>query len=519
MTSAALDYDLYEADRAPGSDDDVLSEDDAAFVQRLIMPILAFTDELAGHSLYPYERELAQRIVESILINDGAELTALFSRQSGKTETVANVTAALVVLLPKLAKAYPARLGQFSRGFWVGCFAPVIDQAETLFHRIRERLTSERATEIMSDVEIDDQADTGTRVITLKSGSLVRVQSANPKASIESKTYHLVIIDEAQRADSKVVRKSISPMLASTNGTIVKTGTPDYVKGDFYEAIQRNRNGQTARRGAKQNHFQYDWKVVSKYNPRYGQFVTKQRERLGEDSDEFQLAYGLKWILERGLFIIESQFERLSDPTMSPVKAWRRSPIVLGVDPARKIDSTVVTAVWVDWDRPDEFGFFDHRVLNWLELRGDRWEEQYGRILEFAESYLVKYVVVDVQGVGDAVADRLERLMPYAEITQCGSNVGEQARRWKHLQELIQRGRVMWPGSAKARRGRTWQRFASQMTNLEKVFTGAHMVAAAPGGSDSHDDYADSLALACYATKSMQMPWVEVSENPFFSRR
>jgi len=157
-------------------------------------------------------------------------------------------------------------------------------------------------------------------------------------------------------------------------------------------------------------------------------------------------------------------------------------------------------------------------VLNWLELHGDRWEEQYGRIVEFAENYSVQQVVVDVQGVGDAVADRLARLMPYAEITPCGSNTGEQARRWKHLQELIQRGRVMWPGSAKARRNRTWQRFAQQMTNLEKVFTGQHMVAAAPGGDQSHDDYADSLALACYSTKNMQMPWVEVSNNVFFDR-
>ena len=40
------------------------------------------------------------------------------------------------------------------------------------------------------------------------------------------------------------------------------------------------------------------------------------------------------------------------------------------------MDSTVVTVVWVDWDRPDEFGYYDHRILNWLELHGDDWEER-----------------------------------------------------------------------------------------------------------------------------------------------
>ena len=73
----------------------------------------------------PYQEPLARRMFESVIIGDGAMLTALFSRQSGKTETVANTISTLMIMLPRLAKAYPTLLGKFERGVWVGVFAPV----------------------------------------------------------------------------------------------------------------------------------------------------------------------------------------------------------------------------------------------------------------------------------------------------------------------------------------------------------------------------------------------------------
>ena len=73
----------------------------------------------------------------------------------------------------------------------------------------------------------------------------------------------------------------------------------------------------------------------------------------------------------------------------SVVHAWANSPVVVGIDPARKQDKTVVTVVWVDWDHPDELGYYHHRILNWLDLEGVDWEEQYYRIVEFLSNYNV----------------------------------------------------------------------------------------------------------------------------------
>jgi hypothetical protein len=499
--------------------DEPLDELSQQFVDKLIDKMMDFLKVLVGHDLHPYQKPLARRIMESVIINDAEEITALAARQSGKSETVADTVVTLMILLPRLAKLYPDLLGKFKDGVWVGLFAPTEGQAETLFGRAVTRLTSERALEILNDVEIDDKAARVggvTRQIKLtNSGSSIMMMTANPRAKIESKSFHLIVIDECQEADDFVVSKSIAPMLAYYAGTMVKTGTPTTSKNNFYKAIQLNRRRQTTR-GAKQNHYQWDWKEVIKYNKNYERSIRKEMLRIGEESDEFQMSYCCKWLLERGMFITSSKMDELGDTSQELVKSWHKTPCVVGIDPARKTDSTVVTVVWVDWDRPDEFGYFDHRILNWLELQGDDWEEQYFQIVNFLDNYDVLAIGVDANGVGDAVAQRLKLLIPRAEVMPITSSPSEQSKRWKHLQALIQRDMISWPAHAKTRRLRTWKRFYQQMTDAEVQFKGPNFMVAAPEEAYSHDDFVDSLSIACSLTQDLIMPEVVSSSNPFF---
>ena len=490
-----------------------------AFINDLIDKILAFNDVLVGHPLHPYQEPLARRIIESVIINDGEVITALASRQSGKTETVSDVVATLMVLLPRLAKIYPDLLGRFETGLWVGMFAPVEGQVETMFTRTVGRLTSERATEIMGDPEIDDKPKRGgsvVKTVTLsKSGSFVSMMTANPRAKIESKTFHLIIIDECQEADDRVVEKSIMPMLAYHSGTAVKTGTPTTRKNNFYRSVTLNKRMQTNRRGAKKNHFEWDWHDVAKVNRNYERFIKKEMLRIGEDSDEFLMSYCSKWILERGMLVTQSVMDELGDTSMKIVRHWAKTPVVVGVDPARKTDSTVVTVLWVDWDRPDEFGYMDHRVLNWLELQGDDWEVQYSKIVDFLSAYNVLAVGVDANGVGDAVAQRLRLLLPRAEVHSITSSQVEQSKRYKHLLALIDRRMIGWPAHADTRKTRVWKKFTQQMLDAEKQFKGQFFSVSAPDEAWAHDDFVDSLSLACVMTAEFQMPTVEVSDNLF----
>ncbi|CAB4123724.1 Terminase-like family [uncultured Caudovirales phage] len=499
--------------------DEELDELSRDFVDKLIEKIMTFMVAMVGHDLHVYQKPLARRIIESVIINDGEEITALASRQSGKTETVSDTLATLMVILPLLADLYPDLLGKFKNGLWVGMFAPTESQAETLFSRTVTRLTSETAQTILKDPEIDDAAARVggvTKMIKLKRlGSTLTMMTANPRAKIESKSFHVIVIDECQEADDFTVSKSISPMLAYYAGTMIKTGTPTTSKNNFYRSIQLNRRRATTR-GARQNHYQWDWRDVAKVNDNYAKFIKKEMLRIGEDSDEFQMSYNCKWLLERGMFVTSTIMDELGDTSQELVKVWHKTPVVVGIDPARKMDSTIVTVVWVDWDRPDEFGYFDHRILNWLELQGDDWEEQYFQIVNFLSNYDVLAVGIDGNGVGDAVAQRLKLLLPRSEVVALTSSQSEQSKRYKHLQALIQRRALSYPNHAKTRRLRIHKRFVQQMTDAEVTFKGPNFTVAAPNETYAHDDFVDSLSIACSLTQELVMPEISVSSSPFF---
>jgi hypothetical protein len=502
--------------------DDSIDETSAEFVDDLVMKLLLFIQAFCDTEFFPYQTPIAYSIVESVVLGDGEEKTLIATRQSGKSEVIANVIAGLMVILPRLSNVYPTWLGKFEKGFLVGVFAPTEDQADTVFGRVVSKLTSDHAMTYLLDPEIDDKATAGGsrgkgKVITLKkSGSLCRMQTCNPKAKIESKTYHFAFIDEAQEADETMITKSIKPMLAWNNGTVVLGGTAQRYKSYFYQAIQYNKRRDINARTHKVHHHEYDWRTAAKYNKNYAAFISKEKLRIGEDSDEFQMSYCNRWMLEKGMFVSEERLEHIYDPSMPLVTEWWKTPIVVGIDVARTNDSTVITPVWVDWDHPDPFGFYEHRVLNWHEINNVEWESQYFEIIDFLRNYDVYRVGVDAQGVGGAVAERLQILMPDIEVVAVSSDAKTQNDRWTHLTQLIQRDQLIVPGHSKARRTKRWRKFNQQMSELEKVNRGPYLLAAAPDERGAFDDYPDSLAIACSMTVQDVMPTVSVYDSPFF---
>jgi hypothetical protein len=693
------------------------------------------------------------------------------------SEALADIVATAMIIIPKIAAMYPEDpvLKKFLGGIEIGIFGPIDEQADTIFGRIEDRLTSPVAKSFLADPEIDDWVHKSGNELTTRSGSLCRRQTAHAKAKIESKTYHLIVLDEAQDADTTKVRKSLHPMLTAVAGSIIKVGTPAPYKSDYYEAIMRNkRRGPTH---GKRNHFAYDWRRAARENPYYKLSIQKEKERLGEDSDEFQMcvapntqvltadlryilasdveegmklvgfdehrpgkglhrqlhtstveavsiimrptyrlamddgttidcsaehlwlvktagsrtiwkttedlvesdrifkitdvweqrsthmtgylagifdgeghlsnphlgmwqlgmcqkegvvldrtkeyldklgytywcatenigtngdvvrlmisggraaimrflgqirpqrlldkldidqlgsigrhdhkgqdfrhptimtktflgsrkvvafrtstrtfiaeglashnSYNLKWMLDRGMFITEEQLDELGDKTMQTWPYYTDSPIVIGIDVARKHDSTVATAVWVDWEHPDEFGLYRHQILNWLELHGENWEAQYRQICDFAAQYYVLRIGVDGQGMGGPVAERLQVLMPNIEVVEMAMNPIDQSERWTHLMQLIQRGLIGWPAHARTRRTLQWKRFIQQMSDVEKTYKGKYLLVGAPENEkNAHDDYIDSLALACSMTKEFgqELEVTVWNNNPLLER-
>lgn len=432
---------------------------------------------------------------------------------SGKSETVATISGGLAIILPTLANipmfAEDKRLRKFRDGFLIGIFAPSFQQAQISFNRMKTRMGSIHAQKILNDPEINLKFDVSNgENIRLSNGSLIRCQSASDGANIEGGSYMLIIVDEAQDVGNFKYSKSISPMGAFYNATKILIGTPTTHRGFFYEAIERNKK--EYENGGRRNHFEYDYKTIIKYNPNYEKYIEGEKKRLGEYSDEFQMSYNLKWVLERGMFVTGKLFDKLADRDRGIVLSDWDKYHVAGIDLGKKQDSTVITVLEVDWDNPivieaKEAGIPDYVAYHvyikaWKEIQGDDWNKQFDIIVNFLSNYNIVKVVIDATGVGDAIYDRLRvtldcEVEPFVYSKQSKSDL------YKHLNSEFRAERVHYPANEETRETIEYQKFVQQFLDLEKTYSGQLMVVSHPEVAGARDDFPDSLALAVWGAK------------------
>jgi len=355
--------------------------------------------------------------------------------------------------------------------------------------------------------------------------------------------------EETQDISNYKIRKSIHPMGASTNASMIKIGTPNQQKNEFFDACERNRRKSlSAGTGGLRTHFQYDYEHPARYNPRYRAYIEKEIERLGYDSDEFRMSYRLHWMLERGHFIAPEIFDACGMRETSKLRVKQKGKyihfkrghncfnndhhsenLVASIDIGRSNDSTVVTVARVWWENPQMFAGEDRyhtHLMNWLEIQGDDHETQYPQILDFLSQYNIGSLIVDATGRGDPIYDRLNADL-YDKNIRVVPFIFNQRRKhegYTILYQEIKEGRLTYPASDFAKSLRKWQRFVREMYELQKDWRGKFMDVHAPTGgkkkgtSTGHDDYADSLMLLCYLV-NRQMIAVEMGSNPFLGAR
>lgn len=261
--------------------------------------VVAFAQLLTEKRFYPPQVALSHRIIESALNHDGAAVTALFSRQSGKTECVGATCAAIALIFPYLAALFlddwhlnitdqQGVYRGYRNGISVGIYGPKQEQAATMFERVRMCLESDTARQVLTELRITDRVANGQET-KLSNNSSIICQSASEQSKIEGATHHILVLEEAQDISDRKVRKSLHPMTASVMGTIVKVGTATGRRCDFYESGQANIAEELA--GGCRNHFVFPANVCSRSNSLYAKYVMRERARLGEDSDEFRMSY------------------------------------------------------------------------------------------------------------------------------------------------------------------------------------------------------------------------------------
>nr|DAJ02126.1 MAG TPA: Terminase [Caudoviricetes sp.] len=503
----------------------------------LVKTVYNFCQLYSEINYYPYQEQFAKRLIRSLLENDGEEISALFSRQTGKSETVATTVGGCMIILPVLANmpmfADDKRLQMFKKGLMVGIFAPSLRQAQTTFNRMKTRLSCPSAIEVLQEFGLEFSTSNG-QTVALTNGSFATSVSASDRSNIEGDSYMLIICEECQDISSFKIRKSIHPMGAAYNATIIKIGTATTFKGDFYEVIERNKRDYKEGKLRLRNHFEYDYKICQKYNENYRKYIEKEKHRLGEHSDEFRMAYCLEWILERGMFIDSAMLESLCGmKDMRRVASDLTKDHVVGIDIAKKGDSTVITVCEVDWEHPVivekertkeyesiQYTAYTTRIKDWKELNGDDYDKQYYEIISYLKQFKVSKIMIDATKE-EGMCDRLKVNLPQIEVVPCYFTSQFKDRMYKNLDSSIKCGRALYPNDEETQGTREYQKFVEQMGELEKNFRGQLMVCNHPARRGAHDDYADSWALACLGAndKEEEVKLQTAKENKFFNNK
>ena len=495
----------------------------------LVNMIYNFCEIYSGKVMYAYQTQFSKRIIRSVLENDGAEITALFSRQSGKTETIAITVGGLMIILPEMAKmpmfADDQRLSMFKDGFWVGIFAPSQRQAQITYGRMKSRLQCKESIAVLEDPDFRLEFTTSNgQTVALSNGSFCTAISASDGSNIEGESFKFIICEECQDISNYKIRKSIHPMGAAYNATICKIGTATTFKGDFYEAINRNKKEYQDGKIRIRNHFEYNYKVVMKYNPKYAKYIEREKRSLGEQSDEFRMSYNLEWIISRGMFVSIDKLEKTcGDKFLNRVESDYVATHVAGIDVGggsaknkNEADSTIITIVEVDWNNPvlmesstdEETGedivylAYNTYIKDWKEIKPEEaedYEVQYQMIMEYLKNFKVAKIVIDA--TREASLGQRIRANVRSEVILFTFSTVSKSEIYKHLQTEISTGRARFPMGEETQNSVEYKKFIQQLGDLQKGYSGSNLVVSHPQERGAHDDYPDSWALSVWGAK------------------
>lgn len=449
------------------------------------------------------------------------------------TESVAILCVGLAIMLPALAKAFPddTRFLPYAQGFNVGIYAPVDKQAKISYQRMRRMILSKHGQSVLRDPDIGISIDTNRAdLLTLSNGSKILARTASEESQTEGETHDLIVLEEAQKLSKAKVEKELSPMLAARNGSMVKIGTAWHSRGGFHQSIQRNVNNR--KKGGKRNHFQFPYDVVIEEKRRmyeweiketgvgnpfhlfYEKFVESEKRKMGGTaSDEFKMNYMCLWQESRVIAVNIVTFKKAAITDLEAGQSLMGYQVG-GLDVAKVTDSTVLTTMLVDRERPivntialpgadeDKQLYYNKVITGWYEMGGafEGASGQYARLVSYIEQTGIRILVVDATAIGNPVYERIQVLLEGRVIcVPYVYNIVTKHNLYKYYLQELHAGRVRYAAGPSTQETQDYQLFVKQHEGLDKILKGQYVVCEAPPGD--HDDYPDSAALACWGEK------------------
>lgn len=458
-----------------------------------------FVKQLEGWELFSFQKATSNKIIRAVLLHTGETFAAEFTRQSGKTRCVVNTVAFLFIHYFQICKVFGL---EHMNEFNVGFFAPQLDQSKTDFTILRDNLSK------LKDKGYDFKFDEfNGNTIKMKSSMypprMAYCFTASPTSHPESKTLHLIIYEESQDLNDMQVDKAIAPMGASTNAVEIFIGVGGYKRVRFWKLLEEL---------PKENKIIIPYKMALKENEEmfkktgnfiyknYEQHIKKRKAEIGENSDHFKTQYALKWILERGQFITFEELQKLEEDYEIPQIRGRFQPTFAGIDWGKMHDSTIFTAI-------DD----TCHIIFWKEFQGDDYSSQIKEIANIIQTKFpgMRMIYCDSTGNQDMAVDVLRKELYDRQCNTAVDGINFSTYKdmmyknlWRLMHPIIADGKIVEP--AKLRFPKFYniemkEKFVRQFCDLQKEIKSGKWNCHHPEGPNYHDDYCDSLALACLA--------------------
>ncbi len=438
-------------------------------------------------SLRPYQAEAGRAVAGSVLNRHGQSFSVMMARQAGKNELSAQLE--LYLLSRHLHLAVEA----------VKCAPTFEPQARISLRRLWARLAEAGLAELAAVRE--------GRVVQLGRARQVFL-SAEPGSNVVGHTASLLLeVDEAQDVDRDKFDRDFRPMAASTDATIVYYGTPWDDSTLLEEAKEHHL--ELERIDGVRRHFEFDWQTVAAHVPAYGQYVERERQRLGDDHPLFRTQYALKTISGGGFLFSPSQraqlrgvHSRLAAPADGEVH-------VAGLDLGGQAwggmgehDATVLTIARVAPPAADDL-LQEPRleVVEHMAAAGVPHEELFARLADLlGRVWRIRRVAVDATGLGETLARLLIRALGQGVVQPLKFTAASKSRLGYGLLAAVNGGRLRaYAPDGSPECLEFWRELELARSAYRPNQTMNFFVQPAQG----HDDYLMSLALAVEAGKNV----------------
>ena len=185
---------------------------------------------------------------------------------------------------------------------------------------------------MLLDPEIDERVDGKSKLIRLKGGSSAGARPPTPEPRSRARRITSSSSTSARTPTSRWSASRSTRCSPSTPGPSSRSARPAITRATSTRPSTSTSGGRPTGVPARTTSSTTTGSSA-KYNPAYARFIAKEKMRLGEDSEEFQMSYALKWQLDRGMLITEDDLDYLADPSMQLVQGWTPHPVRRGHRP------------------------------------------------------------------------------------------------------------------------------------------------------------------------------------------